>query len=89
MGCRKEQERRDVRGEASTGQNLQALVKQKLNKSWTEKRITYIPYYDVDREGKEKKFRQVGGLILDVSDGIWLLLGARTRCYAENEAAYV
>ena len=26
---------------------------------------------------------------MDVSDGTWLILGARTRCYAENEAAYV
>ena len=40
-------------------------------------------------EGKEKKLRWVGGLILDVSDGTWLMPGARTRCYAENEAAYV
>ena len=26
---------------------------------------------------------------MDVSDGTWLMLGARTRCYAENEVAYV
>ena len=43
----------------------------------------------MEREGKEKKLRWVGGLILDASDGTWLMLGARTRCYAENEAAYV
>ena len=43
----------------------------------------------MDREGKEKKLRRVGGLILDVSDGTWLMPGTRTRCYAENEAAYV
>ena len=41
------------------------------------------------REGKEKKLLLVRGLILDVSDGTWLMPGARTRCYAENEAAYV
>ena len=41
MGCQKEWERQDVSGEASTGQNLQALGKQKLEKSWIEKRITY------------------------------------------------
>ena len=41
MGCWKEWERRDVRGEAATGQNLQALGKQKLDKIWIEKRITY------------------------------------------------
>ena len=63
--------------------------KQKLEKIWIEKRITYSSYYDVDIEGKEKKLRLVGGLILDVSDGPWLMPGARTRCYAENEAAYV
>ena len=33
MGCRKEWERWDVSGEAATGQNLQALGKQKLDKS--------------------------------------------------------
>ena len=49
----------------------------------------YSAYYDVDREGKEKNLRWVGGLILDVSDIIWLMAGTRTRCYAENEAAYV
>ena len=32
MGCRKEWERRDDSGEAATGQNLQALGKQKLEK---------------------------------------------------------
>ena len=47
MGCRKEWERRDVSGESETGQNLQALGKQKLDKSWIEKRITYSAYYDV------------------------------------------
>ena len=26
---------------------------------------------------------------MDVSDGTWLMPGARTSCYAENEAAYV
>ena len=51
--------------------------------------IMYSAYYDVDREDKEKKLRWVGGLILDVSDGTWLMPGARTRCYAENNAAYV
>ena len=55
MGCRKEWERRDVRGEAATGQNLQALGKQKLDKIWIEKRITYSAYYNGDIEGKEKK----------------------------------
>ena len=49
MGCWKEWERRDVSREAATGQNLQALGKQKLDKSWTEKRIMYSAYYDVDR----------------------------------------
>ena len=49
----------------------------------------YSGYYEVDREGKEKKFQWVGGLILDVSDGTCLMPCARTRCYAENEAAYV
>ena len=50
------------------GQNLQALGKQKLDKSCIEKRITYSVYYDVDREWKENKLLWVGGLILDVSD---------------------
>ena len=58
-------------------------------KNWIEKRITCSVYYDVDGEGKEKNLRWVGGLILDVSDGTWLMMGARTRCYAENEADYV
>ena len=40
-------------------------------------------------DGKEKKLRWVGGLILDISDGTWLMPGASTRCYPENEAAYV
>ena len=52
MGCQKEWERRDVSGEASTGQNLQALGKQNLDKIWIEKRITYSAYYDLYREGK-------------------------------------
>ena len=40
MGCQKYWEQRDVSGEAATGQNLQALGKQKLDKRWIEKRIT-------------------------------------------------
>ena len=68
---------------------MQALGKHKLDKSWIEKRITYSAYYYLDIEGKEKKLRWVGGLILDVSDGTWLMPGVRTRCYAENETAYV
>ena len=68
---------------------MQALGKQKLDKIWIEKRIAYRAYYGVDREGKEKKLKWVGGLIFDVSDRTWLMPGARTRCYAENEAAYV
>ena len=63
MGCRKEWERRDVSREAATEQNLQALGKQKLDKSCIEKGITYSLYYYVDRGGKEKKLRWVGGLI--------------------------
>ena len=55
MGGRKEWERRDVSGEAATGQNLQVLGKQKLDKIWIGKRITYSEYHDVDREGKDKK----------------------------------
>ena len=43
----------------------------------------------MDREGKEKKLIWVGGLILNVSDGTWIMTGAWKRCYAENEAAYV
>ena len=39
MGFRKEWERRDVSGEAATGQNLQALGKHKLDKSWIKKRM--------------------------------------------------
>ena len=60
-----------------------------LKKSWIEKRIMYSAYYDLDREGKDKNLRWIGGLILDFSYGTWLMPGARTRCYAENEAAYV
>ena len=67
MVCRKEWERRGVSGEAATGQILQDLGKQKLDKIWIKKRITYSAYYDEDREGKDKKLRWVGGLILDVS----------------------
>ena len=68
---------------------MQALGKQKLDKIWIEKRIMYSAYYDVDIEGKEKNFRWVVGLILDVSDVTWLIPGVRMRCYAENKAAYV
>ena len=52
MRFQKEWERWDVSGEAATVQNLQDLGKQKLDKIWIEKRITYSTYYDVDREGK-------------------------------------
>ena len=38
-------------------------------------------YYDVVKEGKEKELRWVGGDILDVSDGPWLMPGARAKCY--------
>ena len=62
MGCRKEWERRDVSGESAMGQNLQALGKHKLDKSWIEKRIMYSAYYDVDRVGKEKKLRWVDAI---------------------------
>ena len=68
---------------------MQALGKQKLDKSWIEKRTTYSVYYGVEREGKENKLRWVGRLILDVNDGTWLMPGVRTRCYVENEAACV
>ena len=57
MGCRKEWERWDASGEAATGKNLQALGKQKIDKIWIEKKITYSAYYDVDRDVKEKKLR--------------------------------
>ena len=49
MGCWKEWDRRGVSGEVATGQNLQALGKQKLDKIWIEKRIMYSAYYDVER----------------------------------------
>ena len=52
MGCRKEWEQWDVTGEEATGQNLQALGKQKPDKSWIEKRITYSAYYYMDKRGK-------------------------------------
>ena len=67
---------------SSPGPKLAALGKQKLDKIWIEHRITYSAYYDVEREGKENKLRWVGVLILDVSDGTWLMPGARMRCYA-------
>ena len=89
MGFWKEWERRDVSGEEATGQNLQALWKQKLDKIWIEKKITYNAYYHVERHGKMMNMRWVGELILDVSDGTWIIRGERTRCYAETEAAYV
>ena len=58
-------------------------------KSWVGKRIEYSAYYNVDKEGKEKELHWVGGDILDVIDGLWLMPGARTKCYSENEAVYV
>jgi len=33
--------------------------------------------------------RPVDGKILEVSDGTWLLPGARTKCHKKNEAASV
>ena len=48
-----------------------------------------VETYGVDKEGKEKELRWVVGDILDVSDGPWLMPGARTKCYPENEAACV
>ena len=55
MGCQKEWEQWDVSGVAATVQNLQALRKQKFDKIWIKKKITYSAYYDVDIEEKEKK----------------------------------
>ena len=81
LGCREEWKQRDDRGEAATGQNLQTLGRRKQDKSWVGVRIEYSAYYDVDKEGKEKKLRWIGGEILDVSDGPWLMPGARTKCY--------
>ena len=89
LGYREEWKQRDDRGEAATGQNLQTLGRQKLDKSWVGERIEYSTYCDVNNEGKEKKLRWIGVEILDVSDGPWLMPGARTKYYVENEAAYV
>ena len=69
LGCREEWKRRDDREEAATGQNLQSLGRRKLDKSWVGERIEYSAYYDVDKNGKDKKLRWIGGEILDVSDG--------------------
>ena len=69
LGCREEWKRRDDRGQTVTGQNLQTLGSQKLEKSWVGERIEYSAYYDMDRAGNKKELRWVGGEILDVSDG--------------------
>ena len=68
-GCWEEWKRRNDRGEAATGQNLQTLGRRKLDKSWVGERIEYSTCCDVDKKGKEKKLRWIGGEILDVSDG--------------------
>ena len=60
---------------------MQTLGRRKLDTSWVGERIEYSAYYDIDKEGKEKELRWVGGDILDVSDGPWLMPGARTKCY--------
>ena len=41
------------------------------------------------KQAKRKKLRQVGGEILEVSDGTWLIPGGCTACYNKNEAAHV
>ena len=51
-----------------------------LDPSWVGTRVEYLAYYDIDKAGKEKKLRQVGGEILEVSDGTWLIPGGRTAC---------
>ena len=89
LACRKEWKARDDSGLANTRQNLQEHGRKKLDKSWEGDRIEYNSYYDLDSKGTERELRVVGGTILEVCDGTWLLPGARTRCYKNNEAARV
>ena len=51
--------------------------------------MEYVAYYDMDDKGNERKLRTVGEKILEVSDGMWLTPGKRTKCYKKNEAANV
>ena len=89
ISARKEWKNRTESGEAKTVQNLQKIGTNMLDQSWVGTRVEYYAYYDIDEEGNERKLRPVGGKILEVSDGTWLLPGARTKCYKKNEAASV
>ena len=89
MDCRKEWKKRTESGEAKTVQNLQKKGEHMLDPSWVGTRVEYLAYYDIDEAGEERGLRPVGGKILEVSDGTWLISGRRTVCYKKNEAASV
>ena len=87
--ARNEWKKRTESGEAKTVRNLQRIGTNMLDQSFVGTRVEYLAYYDIDEEGNERKLRPVGGKILEVSDGTWLLPGARTKCYKKNEAANI
>jgi len=79
--ARKEWKKRTESGEAKTVQNLQKIGTNMLDPSWVGTRVEYLAYYDIDEKGNERELRLVGGQILEVNDGTWLIPGARTKCY--------
>ena len=55
---------------------MQYMSNTTLDASWVNQRVEYYALYDIDLAGDEKKLRLVGGMIKEVSDCTWLILGA-------------
>ena len=79
--AQKEWKKRTESGEAKTVQNLQKIGTNMLDPSWVATRVECIAYYDMNGKRNERELRPVGGKIIEMSDGTWLIHGKRTKCY--------
>ncbi|KAL7546176.1 hypothetical protein ACHAWF_015185 [Thalassiosira exigua] len=86
--AREEWRDREGEGIGSVHQSMQRVDVPDLH-SLVDTRIEYYTKFDLDEKGTETANKWCGGVIKRVSDGTWLLPGARTRCYKRGEAAEV
>ena len=52
-------------------------------------KIEYFSSSDMDKAGSETNVLWMGGTVEILSDGTWLMPGARKKCYKEGEAEEV
>jgi len=82
---------RNDKGEGSVHQSCQLIGNRKLDASFLNTRIEVLTSFDIvgDDGKKTTQLRWCGGVVEKISDGTWLYPNARTRCYKENDAAFI